>query len=1064
MKTNPTIWAFDLGLGSIGEAVREGTEFRHVASLLIPAELGETQTAASRRRMWRTRQAHKAREEWLDTVWQEAGQEPLQKRTVAKFDDQGNEVSPNKKGTWRLKHPADPRLEREFASPGDSTCYTSCLLRIKLLRGESLEPWQIYKALHSAIQKRGYDPEIPWKVAEARRAGKTPEELKKEEQKAEAELAKKDPAYQTALSAWKQFKKDVPDPQYHYPAYYDAYKMGLWHPDSPNQIKTKTDHTAQSTRNVRFDRADIAREIRQLAEQAALQIPGLHGKADYLLYGPAEKPYASYDPQLRKQHQLRPGSEDDWKGVLGQKIPRFDNRILAPCALIPRFHACRASDLLVQEVTYLMKLKNLLVERCGIQQKLTSDDINKLFNNDKPETLSFTPIQWKKWCVDNHYTPLPGHEKVEPPKKTGRSRFSRPALRLVKELILSGLPPSEFYEKKKQEIDPNTDPKKGLILTDLKFLADLGDQSWEHIYFPEQRLEALEAQHTTDGTLDKEAAISTLIGSINDPIVRHRLNTFNQRLIHLEKKFGIPDEVVLEFVREDFLGDKAKKALTDFQKKRQEARKLAKEESSQFSNAQSAPLKLELLREQGGICLYTGDALIPNKLDEYEIEHIVPRALGGADAQINYVLTRRETNEAKGNRTPYEWLHNTTTWEAYKARVEAASIRNKKRQLLLRKDAPELIEKYTSLAETAWISKLAQKILSLRFGWRNGVDPQGNKRITIVSGGLTARIRRKYRLNHILNPSAQTEEEAEKKNREDDRHHALDAMVISYIPGWMRDQAKQHFFRFPEDVQKNPPAHFQQNISNLAPKNLAYEKPRLAETIYGLRKSPHGEVIVLRATLSELAYKTQNMRKVYDLAYLDGQISCIRDPNIAQAIKQFRDTNPTQEQWKQFAANFRQPSKKGSQGALVKKVWMNIASPESFRDLSKDGSGAYFQALKSHKGQIIYIETQKDRRGNITRTPRVAPVYVFDSIEQTKQRLLAEHGQNIQIYGFFQSGCSVEITKDLVHSPTVTLPKGVYRLNTLRSDGVMIVTNSTGEKSPAIGIKKFIEAGLRRVD
>ena len=82
---NEMVWAFDLGKGSIGspggvapvdefpgvagvtprgEAVRRGNEFLHKASLLIPAEFAETKTAAGRRRMWRTRQAHKTREQW----------------------------------------------------------------------------------------------------------------------------------------------------------------------------------------------------------------------------------------------------------------------------------------------------------------------------------------------------------------------------------------------------------------------------------------------------------------------------------------------------------------------------------------------------------------------------------------------------------------------------------------------------------------------------------------------------------------------------------------------------------------------------------------------------------------------------------------------------------------------------------------------------------------------------------------------------------------------------------------------------------------------------------------
>lgn len=1050
------VWAFDLGKGSIGEAVRIETDFKHVASLLIPAEFAETQTAASRRRMMRTRQAHKAREAWLDEVWRAAGLELLQKRKP--YQDPST-----KKWIPEKCQKADLRLEREFAAKDDATCYTSCVLRIKLLNGEKLEPWQIYKALHSAIQKRGYDKNIPWKRAEAKRAGKNLEELEKEEAKADAELAKKDPAYQVALGAWKKFKAEVAS-AFHFPCYFDALKMGLWNPAQPEQLKTRIDHTAESTRNVRFDRDDIAAEIRALAVAAGKQIPSIQGKADYLLYGPAEQPYASHDPVLRKKHQLHLGSKDDWQGVLGQKIPRFDNRILADCALIPRFHVCKADDPLVQEVTYLQKLKNLRVERCGMQQKLTPADVQRLFGEDKPETLSFTANQWKKWCVKNGYQPLSGHEIVEAPKKTGRARFSRPALRLVKELILSGLTPKAFHEQKRSEVEKNTDPKKGLVLADLKFIADLGEQSWENFYLPEQKLDALEAQHTIHGVLDKEAAIRAIIGSINDPIVRHRLTTFNQRLTALEQAHENPDQVVLEFVREDFMGEKAKKLLKDFQKEREKERKQSAQDASQFSDAKSAPLKMELLRQQSRTCLYTGDPLIEEHLDDYEIEHIVPRALGGPDAMVNYVLTKRETNKAKDDRTPHQWLQSTQGWDAYKQRVEKAKINNKKRQLLLREDAAELVERYTALAETAWIAKLAQKIVSLRYGWRNGNDAAGTKRITVVSGGLTGRIRRKYRLNHILNPDATTEEEAEKKNRADDRHHALDAMLISFIPGWMADKEKRHFFKFPEEVQKNPAGYFANQIERVNPENLALLKARMAQTIYGKRVFKDETNIVQRATLLDLAFKAVQMKTVFDLDYLRGQSKKIRDQNIRQALLDLLEKNPSETDWKNFCATFRQPSRNGKQGSLIKKVWMNAGDPESYRDLSKDGRGAYFQAEKSHKGQIVYLELKKDKTGKVTETPRVEPVYVFDSPKQTEAKLKEKYGDTIRIYGFFQSGCTIEITEDLVHSPTVTLKKGRYRLNTIKTDSTQAkVTSNNGEVSPAIGLKKFIAAGLKRV-
>jgi hypothetical protein len=119
MKTDPLrseseksrddiVWAFDLGKASIGEAVRQGTTFLHKASLLIPADFAETKTAANRRRAWRTRQAHKAREQWLKEMMQKADIEILHGRNY------------DKNGNWKSGELADERLEREFAEKGDS--------------------------------------------------------------------------------------------------------------------------------------------------------------------------------------------------------------------------------------------------------------------------------------------------------------------------------------------------------------------------------------------------------------------------------------------------------------------------------------------------------------------------------------------------------------------------------------------------------------------------------------------------------------------------------------------------------------------------------------------------------------------------------------------------------------------------------------------------------------------------------------------------------------------------------------------------------------------------------
>src|SRR5258706_611756 len=149
MGTTGTVWAFDLGKGSIGEAVRELTtsNFPHHKSLLIPPDLGRrgpaglSGTPANKWRALKTREAHNSREQWLETVWSAAGAKVLPSREVWQNPESAE---------WELKSKGDYRLEREFApkrgakmkdgapsdTAGANTCYTSCLLRVQLLRGD----------------------------------------------------------------------------------------------------------------------------------------------------------------------------------------------------------------------------------------------------------------------------------------------------------------------------------------------------------------------------------------------------------------------------------------------------------------------------------------------------------------------------------------------------------------------------------------------------------------------------------------------------------------------------------------------------------------------------------------------------------------------------------------------------------------------------------------------------------------------------------------------------------------------------------------------------------------
>jgi hypothetical protein len=133
---------------------------------------------------------------------------------------------------------------------------------------------------------------------------------------------------------------------------------------------------------------------------------------------------------------------------------------------------------------------------------------------------------------------------------------------------------------------------------------------------------------------------------------------------------------------------------------------------------------------------------------------------------------------------------------------------------------------------------------------------------------------------------------------------------------------------------------------------------------------------------------------------------------------------------------------------------MNVGAITEYKDMSKDGTGAFRKALKGHKGQFIYI----DANGK----PKVRPVYAFESIQKVREELIQRTGRT-SIKGFFQSGCLVEINAPVSH-PSTPLAPGKYKLNTIMTDGRAKLTNSSGNAALPISLEKLLAAGLKRVE
>lgn len=1071
------VWSFDIGTGSFGVGVRKGLVFEQVDSLLVPDKFASTESARTTRRMFRTRKAHKAREDWLQGIFEKAG------LSFAILHGRNPVYS---SGKW-VTHPADYQLEREFPpqlgkktldlAPSDevgaNTCYCGAVLRIHLLQGRKLAPWQIFKALHSAIQKRGYDADLPWKAEQDRKSA------------AKDELEKTN----AAANEVQKLIDELPD-GYQFPCYIEAMRMSLWNSEQPSQTAIRQTHEAESAKRMVFPRNAVELELIALGEAAAEQLPELTGHMRDLLYGPSGQQYASYHHEAAAEYKARTGislvrgKSTDWDGVLSQKIPTFDNRALSACALIPRFHSAKSAprklkdgtfdpdSLLPAEVTFLMKLKNFRFDVAGRGEgRFPLSQICEIYESTKNIVIAKGNASAFKLTKTELVNLMKRHggvalrkdqEAVESPRISGRSRYSRPALKIVRKLLLSGRSPHEAHASEFDVIGGNTVLTKGLVAEDLRFLHNMKGTTWENFYLPDESLAFVE-----NAGVSADEKIRALIGRQNNPIVRHRLELFWKLLRELEGKHGKPDHIALEFVRDDFMGAEAKMKLFKFQSERRKAREEARKEVGSGKDG----LRFQLMKDQGGQCIYCEAPIGIRDLSNCHLDHIVPDKMGGPGAFWNFALCCQTCNEAKGKRTPWQWFQDDhrSGWDAYVSRVRSRTflLRPKKVRLLTQEDAHELVERYQSLAETAWIARLARTVACLQFGWAlNFKDDM--RRVVVLPGGLTARVRRKYKLNSLLgkdiadlekalkdNGDAKTEAEIEKKCRADKRHHALDAMVLSFLPQWTSDPMKRVQVKLPDNVHRE---FFQRYLENVVPTNLCFEKSVLEESIYGQRRSQEtgNHVATKRMELGKLGFVMVKQKPVFKLSSLKGHIAKIYDPHLRSILQKFvTETEPDEAIWRSLSAGLRMPSRNG-QGPRVKFIRLIVSSNlKEYKDLSKGDKRPALRKGEMHRGYYVYLD--------LGGKPRVRPVYAFESISAIRMELQAKMGAEvIEVVGFFQSGCRVTLETECLYASGV-LPPGDYILNTIEADrSRAIMTSNTGVSSPKILLEKLLSSGFHR--
>ena len=271
-------------------------------------------------------------------------------------------------------------------------------------------------------------------------------------------------------------------------------------------------------------------------------------------------------------------------------------------------------------------------------------------------------------------------------------------------------------------------------------------------------------------------------GRIANPTVHIGLNQVRLVVNALIKRYGHPSEVIVELARDL----KQSKEQRDEQNQRQtdNQRRNARMRSSiagvlQISEerVRAADIQKMVLWEELSFdpanrrCPYSGTQISAQMLfsDEVEVEHILPFSETLDDSLNNKTVALRSANRVKGNRTPWQAFGtDAVAGFDYAAILERAELMPRYKryrfaedgyQRWLKDDAGFLAR---ALNDTRHLSKVAREYVSL-------ICPQATR---VIPGRMTAMLRAKFGLNFVLGLSGE-------KNRNDHRHHAVDACVVA---------------------------------------------------------------------------------------------------------------------------------------------------------------------------------------------------------------------------------------------------------------------------------------------
>ncbi len=497
--------------------------------------------------------------------------------------------------------------------------------------------------------------------------------------------------------------------------------------------------------------------------------------------------------------------------------------------------------------------------------------------------------------------------------------------------------------------------------------------------------EAIEKAYGKDKGEEKQVSLEKLDQSpdVRNPIVQKALWEIRKVVNAIIGEYGKPKTIAIEMAR-DVKGSLRQRQeiaakMRENERVNDDARSRLIEDLNIHNPTFDDILKYKLWTECNRQCPYTGKNISQNALfgpnPEFQVEHILPYSRSLDDSFMNKTLCCVHENRKKGKQTPHElYSCDEDKYDQVKQRIAILPWPKRRRFGQKEINLDEMISR--QLNDTRYITREVVSYLK-----RLGIYVHGTK------GQTTASLRRCWGLNNLLDYTGPG-----LKNREDHRHHAVDAVVVGLTTNeHLRRLAKTKYSTTDNSFEKPWPnlrEEVQKTINNI---NVSHRATRKVsgqlheETAYGptgLKDDKGQGIFVYRKTLQSLTIPM--VAKIVDPVVRNIVESRLREHGIELGNNQ----KIPKEVWNEPLYMKSKKDKK----ILIKKV--RIRDVFNNMIILKDKSGQPYRAVSPGNNHHIEIVEYKDENGNIKRDGKV--ITIFEAVRRSQNNepvVKRNHGQ-----------------------------------------------------------------------